>query len=76
MLTRPEGMHEQMTTLDAERVAQGVRNTLHSVIPRLKDLHNTLLEPAKVSDTPITLVCVPRGFKCILFAILLQSIVI
>lgn len=38
-----------MTALDAERLAQGVRNTLQSVIPRLKDLHQTLIEPAKVA---------------------------
>lgn len=45
----PEGMQEQMTSLDAERLAQGVSNTLLSLTPRLKDFHQLLLDPPKVS---------------------------
>jgi serine/threonine-protein phosphatase 6 regulatory subunit 3 len=44
----PEGMQEQMTSLDAERLAQGVSNTLLSLTPRLKDFHQLLVEPPKV----------------------------
>ena len=40
-----------MTALDAERLAQGVRNTLAAITPRLKDFHQLLIEPPKVSES-------------------------
>ena len=44
---RPEGQ-EQMTALDAERLARGVSGTLKAVVPKLADLHQLLVEPPKV----------------------------
>ncbi|XP_013417752.1 serine/threonine-protein phosphatase 6 regulatory subunit 3 isoform X2 [Lingula anatina] len=45
--TGPEGLQEEMTPLDAERLALGVSNTLMAVTPRLKDFHQVLLNPPK-----------------------------
>lgn len=36
---------EQMTALDAERLAKGVNNVLAAVVPHLTDFHQLLLEP-------------------------------
>ncbi|ELU00356.1 hypothetical protein CAPTEDRAFT_184298 [Capitella teleta] len=49
----PEGMQEQMTSLDAERLAQGVSNTLLALTPRLKDFHQLLIEPPKQNYRPM-----------------------
>ncbi|XP_064618233.1 serine/threonine-protein phosphatase 6 regulatory subunit 3-like isoform X3 [Liolophura sinensis] len=38
---------DQITALDAERLAQGVTNVLQAIKPRLKDFHNILLDPPK-----------------------------
>ncbi|XP_064629583.1 serine/threonine-protein phosphatase 6 regulatory subunit 3-like isoform X2 [Lineus longissimus] len=42
-----EGNQETMTQLDEERLQQGIHNTLQALIPRLKDIHNLLVEPPK-----------------------------
>ena len=47
-LFSPEGLIEQMTTLDSERLTQGVNNTIAAISPRLKDLHELLVNPPKV----------------------------
>lgn len=44
---RPEGQ-EQMTALDAERLAHGVSGTLKAVIPQLAELHQLLTDPPEV----------------------------
>jgi len=46
---RPEGNLEQMTQADMERFSDGINNTVQSVVPRLKDFHQLLLLPPKVS---------------------------
>jgi len=38
-----------MTQADAERFSEGINNTVQSVVPRLKDFHQLLLLPPKVS---------------------------
>jgi hypothetical protein len=43
-----------MTQLDEERLQQGIQNTLQALIPRLKDVHNLLFEPPKVSLLTLT----------------------
>ena len=50
---RPEYSAEQMTELDRERLAHGVSNTLLALTPRLKDIHQLLLEPPKVSSIDV-----------------------
>ncbi|XP_072017770.1 serine/threonine-protein phosphatase 6 regulatory subunit 3-A-like isoform X3 [Amphiura filiformis] len=49
----PEGQ-EQMTALDAERLARGVSGTLKAVVPKLADLHQLLTEPPKLPAMPTT----------------------
>lgn len=44
----PEGA-EAMTSLDAERLAHGVKNTIAALTPRLSDIHQILVDPPKVS---------------------------
>lgn len=51
--TGMEGMQEQMTTLDQERLAHGVSNTLMALTPRLKDLHDILVNPPKQHYRPM-----------------------
>ncbi|XP_021342156.1 serine/threonine-protein phosphatase 6 regulatory subunit 3-like isoform X2 [Mizuhopecten yessoensis] len=43
----PEGSTEHISTLDTERLAQGVSNVLLAITPRLRDFHNLLLTPPK-----------------------------
>ena len=45
---RPEGLSEQMTDLDEERLNEGVHNTLKALEARLSDLHDILVDPPKV----------------------------
>lgn len=45
---RPEGSNDQITSLDTDRLAQGVTNVLLAITPRLKDFHSLLVEPPKV----------------------------
>ena len=44
----PEGA-ESMTSLDAERLAHGVTNTIAALTPRLNDIHQILVDPPKVN---------------------------
>ncbi|XP_069124797.1 serine/threonine-protein phosphatase 6 regulatory subunit 3-B-like isoform X2 [Argopecten irradians] len=43
----PEGSTEHISTLDTERLAQGVSNVLLAITPRLRDFHNLLTDPPK-----------------------------
>ncbi|XP_061176457.1 serine/threonine-protein phosphatase 6 regulatory subunit 3-like isoform X1 [Saccostrea echinata] len=43
----PEGSTDQITSLDTDRLAQGVTNVLLAITPRLKDFHSLLVEPPK-----------------------------
>ncbi|XP_071792089.1 serine/threonine-protein phosphatase 6 regulatory subunit 3-like isoform X2 [Asterias amurensis] len=49
----PEGQ-EQMTALDAERLAHGVSGTLKAVIPQLTELHQLLTDPPEQAPMPTT----------------------
>ena len=40
-----------MTQADMERFSDGINNTVHSIVPRLKDFHQLLLIPPKVDFT-------------------------
>lgn len=51
---RPE-THEQMTALDAERMAMGVNRSLTSLRPRLKEFHHLLLDPPHKNPIPTTI---------------------
>ncbi|XP_078664254.1 serine/threonine-protein phosphatase 6 regulatory subunit 3-A-like isoform X25 [Branchiostoma floridae x Branchiostoma belcheri] len=48
----PDGQ-DQMTPLDAERLAQGVSSAILGITPRLKELHQLLIEPPKVKQRPM-----------------------
>ncbi|XP_060085794.1 serine/threonine-protein phosphatase 6 regulatory subunit 3-like isoform X2 [Ylistrum balloti] len=43
----PEGSTEHISTLDTERLAQGVSNVLLAITPRLRDFHHLLTNPPK-----------------------------
>ncbi|XP_078583483.1 serine/threonine-protein phosphatase 6 regulatory subunit 3-like isoform X9 [Branchiostoma floridae x Branchiostoma japonicum] len=47
----PDGQ-DQMTPLDAERLAQGVSSAILGITPRLKELHQLLIEPPKQRPMP------------------------
>ena len=49
MFHSPDGASEPITSLDAERLAHSVNNTVRAVTPRLKDFHQILHDPPKVS---------------------------
>ena len=49
VFSRPEVANEHMTAQDAERLTQGVNSVLAAITPRLKDFHNLLLDPPKVT---------------------------
>ena len=44
---RQEGLNDQ--TADTDRLSQGINNVMAAIIPRLKDFHNLLLSPPRVS---------------------------
>ena len=48
-LGSPEGITEQLTMLDADRLTQGISSTLDALMPRLKDIHRILVDAPKVS---------------------------
>ncbi|XP_022101948.1 serine/threonine-protein phosphatase 6 regulatory subunit 3-like isoform X2 [Acanthaster planci] len=50
---RPEGQ-EQMTALDAERLAHGVSGTLKAIVPQLPELHQLLTDPPEQDPMPTT----------------------
>lgn len=50
---RPEGSTEHISTLDTERLAQGVSNVLLAITPRLRDFHSLLVDPPKVISSLI-----------------------
>lgn len=43
----PEGIQE-LTSLDSERLAKGVTNTVQALCPALHQFHQLLIEPPKV----------------------------
>jgi hypothetical protein len=47
----PDGGSEPITSLDAERLAHSVSNTVRAITPRLQDFHQILLDPPKVCNT-------------------------
>lgn len=55
----PEGSNDQITSLDTDRLAQGVTNVLLAITPRLKDFHSLLVEPPKqrFETMPTTIGC-------------------
>ncbi|XP_048765109.2 serine/threonine-protein phosphatase 6 regulatory subunit 3-like isoform X3 [Ostrea edulis] len=55
----PEGSTDQITSLDTDRLAQGVTNVLLAITPRLKDFHSLLTEPPKqrFETMPTTIGC-------------------
>ncbi|XP_022292319.2 serine/threonine-protein phosphatase 6 regulatory subunit 3-like isoform X3 [Crassostrea virginica] len=55
----PEGSTDQITSLDTDRLAQGVTNVLLAITPRLKDFHSLLVEPPKqrFETMPTTVGC-------------------
>ncbi|XP_078000119.1 serine/threonine-protein phosphatase 6 regulatory subunit 3-like isoform X2 [Glandiceps talaboti] len=46
---------EQLTALDAERLAKGVSSALQGVTPKLNDLHQLLIEPPKLRSMPTSI---------------------
>ncbi|KAG8177731.1 hypothetical protein JTE90_026573 [Oedothorax gibbosus] len=48
---------EQISTLDAERLAAGVYNVLAAITPRLEDFHNLLLKPPVKPAITFTIGC-------------------
>uniref|UniRef100_T1JCJ0 J domain-containing protein n=1 Tax=Strigamia maritima TaxID=126957 RepID=T1JCJ0_STRMM len=73
---RPES-HEQMTALDAERIANSVTHTLTALRPCLKDFHQLLLSPPHKPPiaTTIGLLEQPLGNTRIHIARLISSVV-
>ncbi|KAI0242408.1 Serine/threonine-protein phosphatase 6 regulatory subunit 3 [Lamellibrachia satsuma] len=51
--TGPEGITEQLTMLDADRLTQGISSTLDALIPRLKDIHRILVDAPKQYYSPM-----------------------
>lgn len=45
---KAEGITDQLTPLDNERLSSAINNTLQALQPRLKDFHQVLMEPPKV----------------------------
>ncbi|KAK2171046.1 hypothetical protein NP493_1108g00066, partial [Ridgeia piscesae] len=51
--TGPEGITEQLTMLDADRLTQGISSTLDALMPRLKDIHRILVDAPKQYYSPM-----------------------
>ena len=42
-------LSDQLPNGDPDRITQGINNVIAAIIPRLKDFHNLLVTPPKVS---------------------------